>query len=265
MRKILTIAGSDSSGGAGAQADIKTITAHKMYGMSAITALTAQNTLGVSAVSAVSGEFVAAQIKACFDDIRPDAIKIGMLFNAEIIAAVRESLLENRAKNIVCDTVMVATSGARLLENDAIRALWGLFEISDIITPNAAEASVLAGFEVKDLATQKDAAKAIYERCGVSVLAKGGHLNATDVLYDRAEFYEFKGELIATKNTHGTGCTLSAAIACGLGAGLDMKSAVTHAKNFVSKALSWDEQIGHGCGAIDHYFNIPELIKNEKF
>lgn len=260
MKKILTIAGSDSSGGAGVQADIKTITAHKMYAMSAITALTAQNTKGVSGVSAVSGEFVSAQIRACFDDIVPDALKIGMLFNAEIIEAVREALLENNAKNVVCDTVMIATSGAKLLKDDAIAALWWLFELSSVITPNAAEASVLAGFEVRDIATQKDAAKAIYDRCGAPVLVKGGHLNATDILWDGAEFSEFKGELIATKNTHGTGCTLSAAIACALGAGLGLKEAVAHAKDFISKALGWSEQIGQGCGAIDHYFNIPELI-----
>lgn len=260
MKKILTIAGSDSSGGAGIQADIKTITAHKMYAMSAITALTAQNTMGVSGVSAVSGEFVFAQIKAIFDDIVPDALKIGMLFNAEIIEAVRKALLENNAKNVVCDTVMIATSGAKLLEDDAIAALWKLFELSSVITPNIAEASVLAGFEVRDIATQKDAAKAIYERCGTAVLVKGGHLNATDILWDGVEFSEFEGELIATKNTHGTGCTLSSAIACGLAAGLELKEAIKHAKSFINKALSWDEQIGHGNGAIDHYFNIKELI-----
>ncbi|RAZ61649.1 bifunctional hydroxymethylpyrimidine kinase/phosphomethylpyrimidine kinase [Campylobacter hyointestinalis] len=260
MKKILTIAGSDSSGGAGVQADIKTITAHKMYAMSAITALTAQNTMGVSGVSAVSGEFVFAQIKAVFDDIVPDALKIGMLFNAGIIEAVRKALLENNAKNVVCDTVMIATSGAKLLEDDAIAALWKLFELSSVITPNIAEASVLAGFEVRDIATQKDAAKAIYERCGTAVLVKGGHLNATDILWDGVEFSEFEGELIATKNTHGTGCTLSAAIACALAAGLGLKEAIKHAKSFINKALSWDEQIGHGSGAIDHYFNIKELI-----
>lgn len=260
MRKILTIAGSDSSGGAGIQADLKTITAHKMYGMSAITALTAQNTKGVYGVLPAGADFVREQIKACFDDIRPDATKIGMLFNASIIDSVRESLRENHAKNVVCDTVMIATSGAKLLEDDAITALWGLFELSSVITPNVAEASVLAGFEVRDIATQKDAAKAIYERCGVSVLVKGGHLNATDVLYDGAEFYEFKGEFINTKNTHGTGCTLSAAIACALGEGLGLKSAVAHAKDFVAKALSWDEQIGQGCGVINHYFNIPNVF-----
>lgn len=260
MKKILTIAGSDSSGGAGVQADIKTITAHKMYAMSAITALTAQNTMGVSGVSAVSGEFVFAQIKAVFDDIVPDALKIGMLFNAEIIEAVRKALLENNAKNVVCDTVMIATSGAKLLEDDAIAALWKLFELSSVITPNAAEASVLAGFEVRDIATQKQAAKAIYERCGTAVLVKGGHLNATDILWDGQSFSEFEGKLIATKNTHGTGCTLSSAIACGLAAGLELKEAIKHAKSFINKALSWDEQIGHGNGAIDHYFNIKELI-----
>lgn len=260
MKKILTIAGSDSSGGAGVQADIKTITAHKMYAMSAITALTAQNTKGVSAVSAVSGEFVFAQIKAVFDDIVPDALKIGMLFNAGIIEAVRKALLENNAKNVVCDTVMIATSGAKLLEDDAIAALWGLFKLSSVITPNAAEASVLSGFQVRDIATQKDAAKAIYERCGTAVLVKGGHLNATDILWDGQSFSEFKGELIATKNTHGTGCTLSAAIACALAAGLELKSSVAHAKDFISKAIGWSEQIGQGCGAIDHYFNIPKLI-----
>ncbi|RAZ50331.1 bifunctional hydroxymethylpyrimidine kinase/phosphomethylpyrimidine kinase [Campylobacter hyointestinalis] len=260
MKKILTIAGSDSSGGAGVQADIKTITAHKMYAMSAITALTAQNTMGVSGVSAVSGEFVFAQIKAVFDDIVPDALKIGMLFNAEIIEAVRKALLENNAKNVVCDTVMIATSGAKLLEDDAIAALWKLFELSSVITPNIAEASVLAGFEVRDIATQKDAAKAIYERCGTAVLVKGGHLNATDILWDGHSFSEFEGELIATKNTHGTGCTLSSAIACGLATRLELKEAIKRAKSFINKALSWDEQIGHGSGAIDHYFNIKELI-----
>ncbi|RAZ26548.1 bifunctional hydroxymethylpyrimidine kinase/phosphomethylpyrimidine kinase [Campylobacter hyointestinalis subsp. lawsonii] len=260
MKKILTIAGSDSSGGAGVQADIKTITAHKMYAMSAITALTAQNTIGVSAVSAVSGEFVFAQIKTVFDDIVPDALKIGMLFNAGIIEAVRKALLENNAKNVVCDTVMIATSGAKLLEDDAIAALWKLFELSSVITPNAAEASVLAGFHVRDIATQKDAAKAIYERCGTAVLVKGGHLNATDILWDGQSFSEFKGELIATKNTHGTGCTLSSAIACGLAAGLELKETIKRAKSFINKALSWNEQIGHGNGAIDHYFNIKELI-----
>lgn len=260
MKKILTIAGSDSSGGAGIQADIKTISAHKMYAMSAITALTAQNTKGVYGVLPAGADFVREQIKACFDDITPDALKIGMLFNAEIINAVRESLAEHKAQNVVCDTVMIATSGAKLLENDAIEALWGLFELSSVITPNAAEASALAGFVVRDIATQKDAAKAIYERCGVSVLVKGGHLNATDILWDGREFSEFAGTLVATKNTHGTGCTLSAAIACGIGAGLGLKEAVKHAKDFVSKALSWSEQIGQGCGAIDHYFNIPELI-----
>lgn len=260
MKKILTIAGSDSSGGAGVQADIKTITAHKMYAMSAITALTAQNTMGVSAVSAVSGEFVFAQIKAVFDDIVPDALKIGMLFNAQIIETVRKALLENNAKNVVCDTVMIATSGAKLLEDEAIAALWGLFELSSVITPNAAEASVLAGFKVCDTATQKDAAKAIYERCGTAVLVKGGHLNATDILWDGVEFSEFKGQLKATKNTHGTGCTLSSAIACGLATGLELKEAIKHAKSFINKALSWDEQIGHGSGAIDHYFNIKEPI-----
>ncbi|RAZ40426.1 bifunctional hydroxymethylpyrimidine kinase/phosphomethylpyrimidine kinase [Campylobacter hyointestinalis] len=260
MKKILTIAGSDSSGGAGVQADIKTITAHKMYAMSAITALTAQNTMGISGVNAVSGEFVFAQIKAVFDDIVPDALKIGMLFNAEIIEAVRKALLENNAKNVVCDTVMIATSGAKLLEDDAIAALWKLFELSSVITPNIAEASVLAGFQVRDIATQKDAAKAIYERCKTAVLVKGGHLNATDILWDGQSFSEFKGELIATKNTHGTGCTLSSAIACGLAAGLELKEAIKHAKSFINKALSWNEQIGHGNGAIDHYFNIKELI-----
>lgn len=260
MKKILTIAGSDSSGGAGVQADIKTITAHKMYASSAITALTAQNTMGVYGVLPVVPEFVSQQIKSVFDDIAPDSVKIGMLFNASIIKAVLDSLKNVAAKNVVCDTVMIATSGAKLLEDDAIAALWELFELSSVITPNAAEASVLAGFEVRDIATQKDAAKAIYERCKTAVLVKGGHLNATDILWDGQSFSEFEGELIATKNTHGTGCTLSSAIACGLATGLELKEAIKHAKSFINKALSWDEQIGHGSGAIDHYFNIKEPI-----
>lgn len=260
MKKILSIAGSDCSGGAGIQADIKTITTHKMYAMSVISALTAQNTKGVSGVFAVSADFVKEQIKACFDDIAPDAIKIGMLFNAEIINSVRDELKLQGAKNIVCDTVMIATSGAKLLEDDAINALWGLFKISNIITPNIAEAQVLSGIKITNLSEQKTAAKIIAQRALCPVLVKGGHLNATDVLFDLNDFYEFKGELISTKNTHGTGCTLSSAIACGLGAGLWLRDAVNHAKSFVSKALSWKEQIGSGCGAIDHYFNIRELI-----
>lgn len=267
MKKILSIAGLDSSGGAGIGADIKTITAHKMYAMSAISAITAQNTLGVRAIMQASAQILSEQISACFDDMGVDALKTGMLFNAELVNAVIKTLKKYQAKNIVCDPVMLATSGAKLLQDDAIDALWELFSISDIITPNLNEASFLAKCEIKNLSDMKNVAKALHTRIlnksngkNCAVLIKGGHLDACDVLFDGKNFNEFKSEKIHTKNTHGTGCTLSSAIACALASGLDLPKSISHAKNFVLNAIKNDINIGKGCGAINHCYNIQTLI-----
>lgn len=261
MKKILTIAGSDSSGGAGIQADIKTITAHKMFAMSAITALTAQNTTGVFGVKSAGAEFLRAQIDACFSDIRPDALKIGMFLNAQNAAIIAKSLKKWKAKNVVFDPVMVATSGGKL-SSGALEMFFELIKIADLITPNIYEAQILSQMEIKNTSDMKKAARQIARDADCAILIKGGHLSddAVDVLLKNNEFNEFKSKKIATRNTHGTGCTLSSAIACALGAGLSVEAAVAHGKDFVTKALSWDEQIGHGCGAIDHYFRIEKAF-----
>ncbi|ANE36006.1 hydroxymethylpyrimidine kinase / phosphohydroxymethylpyrimidine kinase [Campylobacter iguaniorum] len=263
MQKILTIAGSDCSGGAGIQADIKTITAHKMYAMSVITALTAQNTMGVYGVRDVEAGFVAAQIEACFSDIIPDAVKIAMVSNEAIVRQIGINLKKFNAKNIVLDPVMVATSGGKLISDEAIKCVVSeLFSLADIITPNLPEAEVLANMSIKSVEDMKKAALNLAQICKGAVLVKGGHLdtNAVDILYSNGEFSTFEAPRIETKNTHGTGCTLSSAIACGLGANLDIKTAVARAKEFVSNALKTDIKIGQGNGAIDHYFRINKIF-----
>lgn len=263
MKKVLTIAGSDCSGGAGVQADIKTITAHKLYALSVITALTAQNTMGVYGVSDVAPEFVEAQMRACFEDIVPDAVKIGMISNAQIASCIAGLLSDLGAKNIVLDPVMVATSGGKLIQTDAIAVLKEeLFSLSTIITPNINEAQVLVDGKIEDIEDMQQAARELGEKYNTAVLIKGGHLgenDATDVLFYEGNFSVFSANKISTKNTHGTGCTLSSAIACNLANGKDLVQAVQNAKNFVATALKSDIKVGHGCGAIDHYFNIPPL------
>ncbi|WP_298052157.1 bifunctional hydroxymethylpyrimidine kinase/phosphomethylpyrimidine kinase [uncultured Campylobacter sp.] len=351
MRKILTIAGSDSGGGAGIQADIKTITAHKMFAMSAVTALTAQNSRGVFGVLDVPPHFVEAQLDAIFSDIFPDAVKIGMISNAGVAEAIAKSLSKHGAKNVVLDPVMVATSGGVLMKQSALHALkYELAPAAEIITPNVREAEVLAEMKILSLAGMRAAAVKISQFFGGAILIKGGDLtgasaacgaaetgaaetngarnfkafgretgeNGThensasstkranfadenftseckiltagaepsfeqnlsaapldagfepnseggnlrnlvvDILYENGKFYEFSAPKIATRNTHGTGCTLSSAIACALAAGLSLPAAVAHAKGFVRRALGWGEQIGHGCGAIDHYFTVQD-------
>ncbi|WP_297896417.1 bifunctional hydroxymethylpyrimidine kinase/phosphomethylpyrimidine kinase [uncultured Campylobacter sp.] len=351
MRKILTIAGSDSGGGAGIQADIKTISAHKMFAMSAITALTAQNSRGVFGVLDVSPDFVEAQLDAIFSDIFPDAVKIGMISNKGVAEAIAKSLSKHGAKNVVLDPVMVATSGGVLMKQSALHALkYKLAPAADIITPNVREAEVLAEIKISSLADMRAAAVKISQFFGGAILIKGGDLTAAsasciaaeagaakmnaarnfnasqretgengacenfagstksansadenftsedgnltagaepsfgqnlsaapldagfesnsedadlrnlavDILYENGKFYEFSALKIATRNTHGTGCTLSSAIACALAAGLSLPAAVSHAKGFVRRALGWGEQIGHGCGAIDHYFTVRD-------
>ncbi|WP_299190492.1 bifunctional hydroxymethylpyrimidine kinase/phosphomethylpyrimidine kinase [uncultured Campylobacter sp.] len=351
MRKILTIAGSDSGGGAGIQADIKTISAHKMFAMSAITALTAQNSRGVFDVLDVSPHFVEAQLDAIFSDIFPDAVKIGMISNEGVAEAIAKSLSKHGAKNVVLDPVMVATSGGVLMKQSALHALkYKLAPAAEIITPNVREAEVLAEMKILSLADMRAAAVKISQFFGGAILIKGGDLTAAsatciaaeagaakmntarnfnasqretgkngarensagstksadfaeenftseginlaasaeplfeqnlsvaslgagfepsgenadlrnfavDILYENGKFYEFSVPKISTRNTHGTGCTLSSAIACALAAGLSLPAAVAHAKGFVRRALGWSEQIGHGCGAIDHYFTVQD-------
>ena len=349
MRKILTIAGSDSGGGAGIQADIKTISAHKMFAMSAITALTAQNSRGVFGVLDISPDFVEAQLDAIFSDIFPDAVKIGMISNEGVAEAIAKSLSNHDAKNVVLDPVMVATSGGVLMKQSALHALkYELAPAAEIITPNVREAEVLAEMKISSLADMCAAAVKISQFFGGAILIKGGDLAGTsetcgaaeasaadtarnfkafghetgengarensasstksanfagenftsedvnltagaepsfgqnlsaaslgagfkprgegedlrnfavDILYENGKFYEFSAPKISTRNTHGTGCTLSSAIACALAAGLSLPATVAHAKGFVRRALGWSEQIGHGCGAIDHYFTIQD-------
>ena len=344
MKRILTIAGSDSGGGAGIQADIKTISAHKMFAMSAITALTAQNSRGVFGVLDVSPDFVEAQLDAIFSDIFPDAVKIGMISNEGVAEAIAKSLSKHGAKNVVLDPVMVATSGGVLMKQSALHALkYKLAPAAEIITPNVREAEVLAEMKILSLADMRAAAVKISQFFGGVILIKGGDLTgaseacgaadevqnfkvllreasengacensaglteranfadenftseckiltasavpsfeqnlsaaslgagfepsgedgdlrnlAVDILYENGKFYEFSTPKISTRNTHGTGCTLSSAIACALAAGLNLPAAVAHAKGFVHRALGWGEQIGHGCGAIDHYFTVQD-------
>lgn len=259
IKKVLTIAGSDSSGGAGIQADIKTITAHKMYAMSAVTSLTAQNTTGVYAILDAPPEFVAKELDAIFTDIRPDAVKIGMVSQPGIIRAIAAKLREYGAKNIVADPVMIASSGSRLLSPDAMNALREeLLPLADIITPNLPEAAVLTGHSIKDKQDMLRAAQEISAFLKVAVLIKGGHLEDTadDLLYTNGKVCWFHGEKIANPNTHGTGCTLSSAIACNLAAGCTLPEAVQNAKEYLTGALRFGLDLGHGSGPLYHMYRI---------
>ena len=258
MQKILTIAGSDCSGGAGIQADIKTITAHKMYAMSVITALTAQNTTGVYGVMEASPDFVAQQLDCVFTDIRPDAVKIGMVSNATIIKTIADKLLEYQAKNIVLDPVMVSTSGSRLLNGDAIDALTSmLLPLSDIATPNIPEAEALCGFTIETHEDMLRAAECISKRAK-GVLIKGGHLkdSADDLFYAFGKAVWFNGQKIDNPNTHGTGCTLSSAIACNLGMGYAIVKCIRNAKDYITGALLDGLDLGKGSGPLNHCYNL---------
>ena len=257
MEAVLSIAGSDSSGGAGIQADIKTIAAHRLFAETALTALTAQNTLGVTGVLDVDPAFVTAQIDAVFEDIRPAAVKVGMVSSAAIIEAIAVALERHGATNIVVDPVMVATSGARLISEDAVEALKArLLPLADVVTPNMPEAEVLCGFAVNDDASMERAADELAERVWGAALVKGGHgvERADDVLVSAADAPAFwlRAPRIDTENTHGTGCTLSSAIACGLAQGLPMKAAVRAAKDYVHGALASGLDLGRGNGPLDH-------------
>ena len=265
MRTALTIAGSDSSGGAGIQADIKTMTANGVFAMSAITALTAQNTTGVTGIMEVSPEFLKEQIDCIFTDIRPDAVKIGMVSSAELIRAIAEKLEEYKAENIVVDPVMVATSGAKLISDDAVSTLKErLLPLADILTPNIPEAEVLSGMEVKTEEDMVRAAEKISVSYQCAVLVKGGHqLNdANDLLCRDGDFQWFYGKRISNPNTHGTGCTLSSAIASNLAKGFDMNVSVERAKAYISGALGAMLDLGKGSGPMNHAFDITgEYVK----
>jgi len=255
LLKILTIAGSDCSGGAGIQADLKTIAAHRMYGMSAITALTAQNTTGVFGVQETPSEFVAQQLDAIFTDIVPDAVKIGMLGRPELIHVIAEKLRQYGAKHIVLDPVMVSTSGSKLLPDDAIRALTeALFPLARVITPNLLEAQVLCGFPIEGEDDMRNAARVIGGGHASSILIKGGHgrQDATDLLYENGAPHWLRGERIDNTNTHGTGCTLSAAIACRLAEGRPLLESVTLAKAYLTGAIAAMLNLGAGPGPLDH-------------
>ena len=259
MKTALTIAGSDSSGGAGIQADLKTMIANGVYAMTAITALTAQNTTGVQGIFEVTPEFLEQQIDSVFTDIRPDAVKIGMVSSVGLIESIAKKLKQYEAENIVVDPVMVATSGSRLISEDAIGALKELLlPMATVLTPNIPETEVLSGMEVKTADDMIAAAKYISETYHCAVLCKGGHqLNdANDLLYRNGDYKWFNGKRIDNPNTHGTGCTLSSAIASNLAKGYDLDTAVERAKAYISGALAAMLDLGQGSGPMDHGFDF---------
>ncbi len=257
LRNVLTIAGSDCSGGAGIQADIKAITAHRHYAMSAITALTAQNTTGVYGISEVSPEFVASQLDCIFKDIKPDSIKIGMVSSPEIIKVIVDKLIEYKATNIVVDPVMVSTSGSKLLSDEAMENLINLLlPLGTIITPNLKEAEVLCKFSINSKEDMIKAAEAISKLVNGAVLVKGGHLASTadDLLYNNGEVSWITGDRVNNDNTHGTGCTLSSAIACRLAEDRSLLEAVTLGKAYITGALKDNLNLGSGSGPLNHTF-----------
>ena len=259
LKTALTIAGSDSSGGAGIQADLKTMLANGVYGMSAITAMTAQNTAGVTAIQESTAEFLGQQLDAVFADIRPDAAKIGMVASAPLIAVIADRLGRYEAKNVVLDPVMVATSGASLMKEDGLRALKEqLLPRVALVTPNIPEAQVLAGMPIGSWEDMAAAARKIGMHYGCAVLLKGGHsaADADDLLWFRGELLRFRGQRIENPNSHGTGCTLSAAIAANLAKGHSLPEAVGLAKEYVSGALAAMLDLGAGSGPLHHGFDL---------
>lgn len=261
MKTALTIAGSDSCGGAGIQADIKTMITNGVYAMSAITALTAQNTTGVTGIMEVTPEFLGKQLDAVFCDIVPDAVKIGMVSGGSLIEVIADKLREYKAENVVVDPVMVATSGARLISEDAIETLKKcLLPLATVITPNIPETEVLAEMEIQTAEDMVLAAEKIHQRYHCAVLCKGGHsLNdANDLLYTEEGASWFQGRRIDNPNTHGTGCTLSSAIASNLAKGATLEDAVKNAKEYISGALEAMLDLGRGSGPLNHAYKIME-------
>lgn len=261
MKTALTIAGSDSSGGAGIQADIKTMTVHGVYAMSAVTALTAQNTMGVDEIMEVTPGFLDKQLESVFTDIFPDAVKIGMVSSVELIQVIAMKLKKYHAKNVVVDPVMIATSGSKLLADQAVATLKKeLLPLATLVTPNIPEAEVLAEMKIETPADMEKAAKKIGETYGCDVLIKGGHhLNdANDLLWKEGKTSWFYGERIDNPNTHGTGCTLSSSIASNLAKGYSLEISVEKAKTYISLALAAMLDLGKGSGPMNHAFAIKE-------
>lgn len=266
MRTALTIAGSDSSGGAGITADIKTMTMNGVYGMNVLTALTAQNTTGVTAISEVTPDFLKAQLDAVFTDIVPDAVKIGMVSSSELIRVIAKSLIFYKAENIVVDPVMVATSGSTLMKTEAVSVLMEeLLPIAKLVTPNIPEAEVLSSIKILSTEDMLSSAKKIGDTYGCAVLLKGGHNvnDANDLLYYGGDYEWFYGKRIETTNTHGTGCTLSSAIASNLAKGFSLKDSVKRAKDYISEALSYGLDLGKGSGPMNHAFDIQGKYAEE--
>ncbi len=259
MRKVLTVAGSDSGGGAGIQADLKTFSAHGIFGMSAITAVTAQNTLGVSAVQDISPDIITKQIDAVFEDMGADAVKIGMVSQSASIEAIAKQLRKHQARNIVLDPVMISKSGFDLLQPEAKEALIKhLLPIATIITPNIHEAQAITGCKITNVEQMEFAAREIYSLGPQTVLVKGGHLeyDAVDVLYDGKVMKHFQAARVDSKNTHGTGCTLSSAIAANLALGDAITEAVEKAKNYITEAIKHSFPIGKGVGPVHHFYRL---------
>ena len=254
---VLTIAGSDSGAGAGAQADLKTFAAHGVYGVSALTAITAQNTLGVTAIAEVDVPLIEAQIDAIAADLRPAAVKVGMLSSAEVIAAVAAKVREHRFERVVVDPVMVAQSGYRLIRDDAMQTLIAeMLPLALVLTPNAGEAETLTGLTVRSAEQARAAAPTIHRMGPAHVLIKGGHYegDAVDVLYDGESFAHYSAARIDTVNTHGTGCTLSSAIAANLALGADVPQAVQRAKHYTTEAIRRAFRVGSGHGPLNHFY-----------
>ena len=268
MKTALTIAGSDCSGGAGIQADMKTMTMNGVYAMSAITALTAQNTTGVRAIQESTSDFLKQQLDAIFEDIYPDAVKIGMVASSELICVIADRLRYYDAKNVVVDPVMVATSGSALMKNDAVQTLIEeLLPLAILVTPNIPEAQVLSGLTIETKEDMMTAAKHIGDSYHCAVLLKGGHSinDANDLLYVNGEFRWFEGKRIDNPNTHGTGCTLSSAIASNLAKGFTLDESVQRAKDYISGALAAMLDLGKGSGPMNHLFDLnSDYMKEAK-
>lgn len=258
MNPILTIAGSDCSGGAGIQADMKTIMAHGAYGMSVITALTAQNTMGVYAVEPVRPEMIGAQLDAVFTDIVPRAVKIGMIADEAAVRVISDKLRTYKAENIVIDTVLLSSSGTRLMQEKALHAAQEqLYPLASLLTPNVPEAELLSGVSICDRTSMQRAAEEIFKAYGCAVLLKGGHRleDADDLLYDGGQFYWMQARRMENPNTHGTGCTLSSAIACRLAEGRTLADAVSRAKQYITDVIAAGLDLGAGSGPLHHgYF-----------
>lgn len=259
MKNLLTVAGSDSGGGAGIQADIKTFAANGGYGMSVITSVTAQNTVGVTAIHDIPVDIVCAQLDAVFSDIRVDGVKVGMLSNPEIVKAVADRLKQYSPKIIIVDPVMVSTSGSKLLSDDAVKLIKSeLIPIASMVTPNIPEAEVLTGMKISNIREMGEAAQLIGDLGCRYVLVKGGHLTdtANDLLYNGRTMTIFEGSRLLSKNTHGTGCSISSAVCANLAKGMDAETAVGEAKKYIRTGIENSVEIGHGNGPIHHFYDL---------